>query len=165
KKWMQDNPRFQENYESMKQTVLQDPEISEFLSSHPQLSQAELNKSLMKLYEYKTQSKQCDKCASFGQCINMIQGYSPVLRADNDEIHLTYEKCHNRIAAEKQKEQEQLIKSLYMPKEILKADFSHMDTEDPGRRTIVKNLVHFGLEAQTKIPAKGFYLAGPFGIG
>src|SRR5699024_7073651 len=143
-------------------TILQDPEISEFLTSHPEITQAEINKSLMKLYEYKTQSKQCDRCASFGKCINMIQGYSPILKEDHGEIHLTYEKCHNRISMEKQKEQEQLIKSLYMPKDILQADFNNMDTEDQGRREIVRKLLRFGKDAQNEIPAKGFFLSGPF---
>src|SRR5699024_9311405 len=99
------------------------------------------------------------------KCINMIQGYSPILKEDHGEIHLTYEKCHNRISMEKQKEQEQLIKSLYMPKDILQADFNNMDTEDQGRREIVRKLLRFGKDAQNEIPAKGFFLAGPFGIG
>ncbi|MEN1968256.1 primosomal protein DnaI [Lentibacillus sp. N15] len=164
KKWMQGNKNFQENYLSMKQEVLEDPEISEFLRLHPHLTQTEIDKSLMKLYEYKTQSKQCDQCASFGQCINMIQGYSPVLQADKGEIHLTYEKCHNRVANEKQREQERLIRSLYMPKDILHANFNNMDIDDK-RRTIVKQLMMFVKQAQTAIPEKGFYLSGPFGIG
>ncbi|MEW9675480.1 primosomal protein DnaI [Lentibacillus sp. L22] len=164
KKWMQDNKNFQENYTAMKQEVLHDPEISQFLALNPQLTQAEIDKNLMKLYEYKTQSKQCDKCHSFGQCINMIQGYSPILKTDQNEIHLTYEKCHNRIAYEKQKKQEKLIRSLYMPKDILHASFDNVDIDDK-RRKVFRDLMLFVKQAQTAIPAKGLYLSGPFGIG
>ncbi|GGB27723.1 primosomal protein DnaI [Virgibacillus dakarensis] len=164
KKWMQDNKNFKENYLSIKQQVLHDPEIAEFLALHPQLTENEIDKNLIKLYEYTTQSKQCEKCASFGKCINMIQGYSPILKADNNELHLTYEKCHSRVAYEKQKEQENLINSLYMPKDILHANLDSLDIDDT-RRQIVRELMLFLKQAQTELPAKGFYFSGPFGVG
>src|SRR5690625_1028328 len=67
KKWMRENEDFQQNYLKIKREVRQDPEIKEFISHHPQLTQKEIDKNLIKLYEYKTQSKQCDKCTSLGR--------------------------------------------------------------------------------------------------
>src|SRR5699024_3571366 len=115
KKWMQQNNNFKENYLKVREEVLNDPEISEFLSLQPQLTQKEIDKNLIKHYEYKSQYKQCGRCESLGGCINMIQGYSPILRVENGEIHLVYEKCHKFVDAEKQREQQKLILSLYMP--------------------------------------------------
>ncbi|SFB24600.1 primosomal protein DnaI [Lentibacillus halodurans] len=164
KKWMEQNKNFKENYLKVREEVLNDSEISEFLSLNPQLSQQEIEKNLIKLYEYKTQSKQCDKCKSFGECINMIQGYSPILRTNHDEINLVYEKCHNRIDYEKQKEQQNLIQSLYMPKDIFHASIDSIDI-DSQRQPAVHEMLNFLKEAKTNLPEKGVYFFGPFGVG
>ncbi|TFJ93923.1 primosomal protein DnaI [Lentibacillus salicampi] len=166
KKWMEQNKNFKENYLKVREDVLNDPEISEFLSLNPQLSQKEIDKSLIKLYEYKTQSKQCDQCKSFGECVNMMQGYSPILRTDNNEIHLVYEKCHNRIDYEKQKEQQSLIQSLYMPKEIFNASIDSIsEVNGQQRKPVVYEMLNFLKEAKTAIPEKGLFFFGPFGVG
>lgn len=164
KKWMNDNKNFKENYVKIKREVLEDPEIKEFLTLHPELPRQEVDKNLIKLYEYKTQSKQCDKCQSLGTCINMVKGYSPILKTENNEIHLQYEKCHNRITFEKQKEQQKLIQSLYMPKEILEASIDKIDSESK-RNVAIKQMANFIEKAKTGIPAKGLYFYGPFGVG
>ncbi|WP_163970190.1 primosomal protein DnaI [Oceanobacillus halotolerans] len=164
KKWMRENANFKDNYEKIRKETLQDPEIKEFLSLHPELEQRVIDKNLIKLYEFKTQSKQCDKCESFGTCINMIQGYSPVLKTDHNDIHLQYEKCHQRIDYEKQKDLENLIKSLYMPKEILNASIDKLDN-DPNRSNAIRETISFLREATIKLPTKGLYFSGPFGVG
>lgn len=165
KKWMQENNNFQENYKKIKSEILNDSEIKEFLSNYPQLPQKEIEKNLIKLYEYKTQSKQCDRCSSLNDCKNMLPGYSPVLHVDNNEIHLSYEKCHTLIAYEKQRKQEKLIRSLYMPKEILEATIDDVKHDDSERNDAIRVLINFIDEAQTGIPAKGIYFHGPFGVG
>lgn len=165
KKWMQENSNFQENYKKIKHEILNDPEIKEFLSLYPQLSQKEIEKNLIKLYEYKTQSKQCDRCSSLNDCKNMLPGYSPVLHVENNEIHLSYEKCHTLIAHEKQREQEKLIKSLYMPKEILEATIDELQHDESERNNAIRELTQFMGEAQSRMPAKGIYFHGPFGVG
>ncbi|MGJ9457169.1 primosomal protein DnaI [Oceanobacillus sp. CF4.6] len=164
KSWMKTNENFKENYVKIKQEVLNDPEISEFLTLHPQLTQAEINKSLIKLYEYKTQVKQCDQCGSYRACKNMIPGYSPVLHVENDEIRLSYEKCHSRVMYEKDQEKQKLIQSLYMPKEILQASFSDI-ANDETRITAIAELLDFLDQAKTDLPRKGVYFYGQFGVG
>lgn len=164
KKWMERNENFQENYNRIKNEVLNNPEIKEFLTLHPELPEREIEKNLIKLYEYTTQSKQCDQCSSLGGCKNMIQGYSPILRVENNEIHLSYEKCHNRIVFEKEQNQKKLIQSLYMPKEILEATIDGID-HDPNRRQAIREIIAFLGEVKDGLPKKGLYLYGPFGVG
>ncbi|AXI09657.1 primosomal protein DnaI [Oceanobacillus sp. 143] len=164
KKWMRENKNFQENYVKIRDDVLQDPEIKEFLSIHPELTKQEINKSLIKLYEYKTQSKQCNHCASFGECQNMLPGYSPILNVEKNEIHLSYEKCHSRLMYEKEREQEKLIQSVHVPKEILKASINDIHV-DEHRNEAVKEAFRFIREASVKLPRKGIYFHGPFGVG
>ncbi|PAV30414.1 primosomal protein DnaI [Virgibacillus profundi] len=165
KKWMRENDNFQENYKKIKSDVLNDPEIKEFLSLHPSITKKEIEKNLIKLYEYKSQSKQCDRCTSLGGCKNMLQGYSPILHVENNEIHLSYEKCHTRIADEKQKQQEKLIRSLYMPKEILDATIDDLIHDDTERNDAIRELIQFIGNAEKGIPRKGIYFYGPFGVG
>jgi len=165
RKWMENNGNFQENYIKIKQDILQDPEIKEFLSLYPELTDADIEKNLIKLYEFKNQSKQCNACKSFGTCINMIQGYSPILEVNGGEIHLSYEKCHNRIDEENKRRQQKLVQSLYMPKEILEASLGDIDSRDPQRNEAIRELIHFVEESKSGLPSKGIYFFGPFGVG
>ncbi|GAB3065055.1 primosomal protein DnaI [Virgibacillus ainsalahensis] len=165
KKWMKENENFKENYIKIRKEVLNDPEIKEFLSLYPQLTQKEIDKNLIRLYEYKSQSKQCNTCSSFECCKNMLPGYSPILHVENDEIRLSYEKCHRRIMYEKQQKQQKLIQSLYMPKEILQADTGDIDQSDMQRNPAIRALINFVTQAEDALPQKGIYFHGPFGVG
>lgn len=165
RKWMKDNENFQENYINIKQEVLNDPEIKAFLSFHSELTETEIEKNLIKLHEYKTQSKQCNACESFGTCINMIQGYSPILEVHHREIHLSYEKCHNRLDEENKRKQQKLVQSLYMPREILEANLSDIDSSDPQRNEAIMELIDFVKQCESGLPRRGIYFYGPFGVG
>lgn len=163
-KWMKQNKNFKENYIKIREDVLRDPEIREFLSHHPDLSKNAMNRGLMKLYEYKSQSKQCNECKSFPQCKNIVPGYSPILRVENGEIHLIYEKCHSRIMYEKQQKQQKLVQSVHVPKEILNASLHSLDNSDE-RGAAIYEMLRFLKEAENGLPQKGLYLYGPFGVG
>lgn len=165
KKWMQENENFKERHLQMKQEILNDAKIKEFLSAHPNLTEREIDVNLNKLYEYKTQSKQCSHCSSLESCQNVLKGYTPILYAENDKIHLAYEKCHTRLEYEKHQEQHDLIQSLYMPKDILQATIGQIEN-DEKRRPAIRRLLQF--IDQTKkggLPSRGFYFYGPFGVG
>lgn len=163
-KWMRENENFQEHYAKIRREVLSNPEIKAFLAKHPALTKKEIDKGLIKLYEFTTQSKQCANCASFEKCPNMLPGYSPVLHVEGGEIHLSYEKCYQRINYEKQREQQKLVQSLYMPKQILEAKIDYIDS-DPKRSQAVREILKFIGQCEQEIPTKGLYLYGPFGVG
>ncbi|GGH75603.1 primosomal protein DnaI [Compostibacillus humi] len=163
-KWMRENKNFKEHYQKIKNELLSDPEIVSFLDQHPELSEREIQKGLTKLYEYKTQSKQCSNCTSFAACQNLLQGYTPNLSVVHGEIHLTYEKCHRRLVYEKEQEQQKLVQSLHVPKEILSASMKDL-YEDPNRNKAVMEIIKFLKEASKELPSKGLYLYGPFGVG
>lgn len=164
KRWMKNNENFQANYEQVKQDVLNHPEIKAFLSQHPDLTEKEIEKNLIKLYEYTTQSRQCHLCSCFEKCKNMLQGYTPVLEVRNKEIHIMYEKCPNRLMYEKEKEQRDLIHSLYVPKDILEASIDNIENDDK-RGAALRELLKFVEKAKQGLPKKGIYFSGPFGVG
>ncbi|WLV23760.1 primosomal protein DnaI [Aciduricibacillus chroicocephali] len=165
KKWMRQNENFKEHYDKVRNEVLNDPEIREFLSLHPELTNRDIEKNLIKFHEYRTQSKQCDRCKCYGDCINMVKGYSPILHVENGEVHLSYEKCHSRIDHEKRSDQEKLISSLYMPKDILNATLEGIDQGEGTRKDAIVQLSQFLAEAKEALPKKGLYFYGSFGIG
>lgn len=165
KNWMKDNHNFQENYAKIKNEVLNNPEIKNLINQHPELNERTIEKNLIKLYEYVTQSKQCQQCESFAKCKNMLQGYSPILEVIKGDIHLSYEKCPNRLLHEKDQEQNNLIQSLYVPKEILQATIKNIDTEGKGRTDSISRIYQFLHYSRNELPKKGLYLSGPFGVG
>ena len=154
KAWMDKNENFKTNYTRIKNEILSDPSVKAFLRDHPELTDHDIEKNLMRLYEYKSQSKQCDRCASFGECQNLMQGYSPVLSMDKNEIRLSYEKCHSRIQVEEQEAQQKLFQSLYMPKEILEAKMSEV-IQDKSRISAIGEIISFLEEAKSGLPKKG----------
>lgn len=164
KRWMEENESFKERHLKMKEETLNNPEIKAFLMAHPNLSAQEIEANLNKLYEYTTQAKQCDQCGSLGNCKNLLKGYTPLLYVENNKIYLSYEKCKTRISYEQNSKQQDLIQSLYMPREILDATLSGIVNDD-ARRPAIKEMLGFISESKVKLPAKGFYLYGPFGVG
>lgn len=164
KKWIKENEGFQQRYAELKQSLLTDPHIAAFIKKHPELTDEHIEKHLNKLYEYKSQSKQCHKCRSYDNCQNMLKGYSPILSVENNDIHISYEKCKNRIKAEQRKHERRLIQSIYMPKEILEARIEQIEY-DPHRTKVIKEVSQFLDEAKNTLPGQGLYLTGPFGVG
>lgn len=164
RKWMEENENFKERHLKMKREILNDPEIRRFLSSHPELTKEEININLNTLYEYKTQSKQCSHCTSLDACRNVLKGYTPILHVENNKIHLSYEKCKTTLDYDRRSVQQDLIQSLYMPKEILSATVGGIDNDD-SRRPAIREVLNFIHEAKSGLPTKGFYFHGPFGVG
>lgn len=164
KRWINNNESFKQRHEAMKTEILQHPKIAYFLDKHPEITEKDIDKRLNKLYEYATQSVQCDKCSSFEFCKNIVKGYSPILQFVNGEIHISYEKCQNHIQYEKMTEKENLIQSIYMPKEILNASMENI-YPDHNRIQATKEAVSFLKLAKQELPEKGLFLTGPFGVG
>lgn len=163
-RWINDNDGFKQRHEQMKREILAHPTISAFLREHPQITDEEIDKRLNKLYEYMTQSIQCDRCESYKTCKNMMQGYSPILQYINDEIHISYEKCHSHLQYEKVEQSQKLIQSIYMPREILQAKIENIAI-DSDRSSAIKEISTFLDAAQNELPARGLFFSGPFGVG
>lgn len=164
KKWMKDQKDFQKRHAKIKNEVLKDPLIQSILSEHPELKDEDLNRHLIQLYEYTSQSIQCNKCQSFEQCQNLLKGYSPLLEIEGRTVHLRYEKCPKRIQYEKEQKRNRLIQSLHMPKEILNASIGNLYNK-PERSEALKEIFKFLQEAKESLPKKGLYIHGSFGVG
>src|SRR5699024_6136052 len=103
-RWMEENDDFKSRHESMKAMILSHPDISEFLETHPEIDEKEVDKRLNRLYVYMTISIRCSYCKKYHTCNNMLKGYSTILQVVQGEIYLDYETYLNHLQYEKQAE-------------------------------------------------------------
>lgn len=160
----QQHKGFKERHDAMKTEILQHPEIIQFLQEHPEINKRTIEKRLNRLYEYITQSNNCAQCSKLHSCINLVQGLTPKLQYVNDDIQLTYEKCSNLLHYEKDVKKDRLIQSLYMPSEILNAKIDNIFM-DPNRVEAITAIDQFLEVAKKRIPQRGIFFSGPFGVG
>lgn len=158
------NKRFKQRHEAMRQEILQHPEIENFLKQHPEITEQTIEKRLNRLYEYTSQSHNCSQCNDLQSCNNLVQGLTPKLQHVNGDIQLTYEKCAKQLRYENTVQKRQLIKSLYMPREILNAKMDNLYI-DASRANAVTAIDQFLEVAKKRLPQRGIFFSGPFGVG
>lgn len=164
KKWMRENRSFQTVYQEMRKEVLADREIRKLIADHPDLTEKHVDQQMMKLYEYYSQNKDCTNCPK-GCKANILPGYKPRIEVVGAEIQLSYEKCKYTLQSEAQQKKSSLIKSLYMPKDILHASLANLDHKNPDRHDAIREVVQYVNQVKGDMPTKGLYLYGPFGVG
>jgi primosomal protein DnaI len=165
-KKLTNNQNFQQRYEALRNEVLGDLRVQNFLHEHEgKITREMVDKSLMKLHEFVNQSKGCEECSSLASCKNMIQGYEPRLVYNGKFIDVKYDRCAKKVFHDEKQKSERLIGSLYVPKEILKASLGDVDLEDSGRFIAIKLAKDFVKNYNKDERQKGLYLHGPFGTG
>ncbi|GEN51840.1 primosomal protein DnaI [Halobacillus faecis] len=165
KKWMRNNEQFQKRMNHMKTEVMESSEVKKLMQEHEELTEEAIEKQLIKLYEYRTQSKNCEKCPTREECINILPGYVPRVEVEGSDVKLIYDKCRRQRKHEQQEEQKSLVRSLHMPREILEASLERMDLQDPDRGAAVERTVQYIEGLNDELPSKGLYFHGPFGVG
>ncbi|WP_066365974.1 primosomal protein DnaI [Neobacillus fumarioli] len=156
---------FQKRYEKMRKEILNHSDIRDFIRKHRDLITDEmLERSWGKLYEYINQSKECSRCESLDQCINIMNGYHPELIITRNSIDIRYERCPRKVIADEKRKNEKMIKSLYVPKDILAASFEDFE-HDETRIDAVQKAVSFLMNYEQGKTVKGLYFYGKFGVG
>ncbi|WP_102026816.1 primosomal protein DnaI [Salirhabdus sp. Marseille-P4669] len=164
KKWLNESNSFQESYTKMKKQILESKDVQAFLAENPELTPEIIEKQLIKLYEYDSQSKRCEKCQSLESCCNMVRGYAPKISAENNQIRIAYERCPRKVIQDEQNRKKSFVQSLYMPKDLLEARFDKIELDDPERFDAIRKVERFIHSTEEK-QSKGLYLYGPFGVG
>ncbi|WP_173915877.1 primosomal protein DnaI [Halobacillus sp. Marseille-Q1614] len=164
-KWMKSHNEFQKRFNGMKKSVLNDPEVQQIMKENPSLTKEAVEKQLIKFYEYQSQSKNCEKCPSREECINILPGYTPEATVEGTELKLAYNLCQRERRLEHQRKQRSLINSLHIPRETLEATLDRLDVEDPERGEAVMQTVQYLEGIGDELPSKGLYFCGPFGVG
>lgn len=156
---------WQARFEKVKKEVLSDKRVQSFLQAHPEWKDEKLDRDLMKLYEYKKERDHCDRCPGLPRCSNMMTGYQPVIQVENEQLLIRYQPCALKRQEEERKRQQSLMKSMYIPKEILEATFDSIDQDHKSRIAAIKQCLQFALNANPGEDGKGLYLCGKFGVG
>ncbi|MGE6259313.1 primosomal protein DnaI [Heyndrickxia sporothermodurans] len=159
---------FRKRYEEEKNEILKNNEIRKFLLEHEgEITSTMIDNSLMKLHEYISQSKDCQKCSDLDSCMNMMQGYEPELVVSGNSIDISYRPCQRKVYYDERKKTEKLIQSIYVPKDILKASIADFDfsVDTPGRAMAFEYADKFAREYVPGASMKGLYLFGSFGVG
>ncbi|MBU8905139.1 primosomal protein DnaI [Desertibacillus haloalkaliphilus] len=158
------NRDFMQQYDTLKEQLYEDRRIQAFLKEHPTVTTEVIERSLTKLFEFKGERTNCDACPGLDACKNMIQGYQPELIEGRGRIELQYNPCELKRKYDERKQQQELIKSLHVPKEILQASFDQLD-QDNERMTASAAALEFAINAQPGEDGRGLYFYGQFGVG
>jgi primosomal protein DnaI len=160
------NENFQKRYSQMRNEILQHPDIKAFFMEHQgEINQEMIEKSMAKLFEYTGQSKDCSECSSVEGCVNIIKGYQPKLVLSRNSIEIQYEPCQKKIIEDEKRKNERLIKSLYVPKDILNATFDDFNQDSDSRLDAINKAISFVMNFDLKKRQKGLFFHGKFGVG
>ncbi len=154
-----------DQFQRLKVDVLSDESIVGFIEANPEIPEGEIDRNISRLFEYRSERNHCKKCTSLDLCPNMMKGYQPELYVERQQIQIKYNQCNMKLKADEKKRQQKLVKSLYIPKEILTATFDQLDQDNRSRILAIAKAVEF---ATTTVPGqtgKGIYLHGKFGVG
>lgn len=136
---LKQNKDFQKRLEKIKKDTLSHKEVKAFLEEHQsELTNEMIDRDLDQLQAYKDQSKCCEKCGSYGTCINFVKGHVPELYIENDHIKTRYLPCPNKIEYDEQRFESSLVTSFQMPEETLKATIKDIYIENESRMQIIK---------------------------
>lgn len=159
------NENFQKRFEAQRQEVLENPGVRSFLMEHQdEVTHEMINKGMIKLFEYTKQSVECHKCPSLDGCVNMMQGYHPELVINRRSIDVIYKRCPRKVIADEKRKNERLIRSLYVPRDILDATFENFEG-DSGRLDAVDKAATFLMDYEKGKKQKGIFFHGKFGVG
>lgn len=157
---------FKRRFEDLKREVLDHPDIRSFMRENEGVVTGKmLETNIMKLYEYISQTKNCGDCPDLAHCTNMMEGYEPSLVINGQTIEIHYRPCAKKMMEDERKKTERLIKSFYVPKEILQASFADFSLDSPGRIDAFEYAEKFAAEFNSRKKMKGLFLYGSFGVG
>lgn len=162
-------PKLAARYDELRNEVLANEEVQAFLEEHTEVIDKQVvERSMNKLYEYITASHKCEKCPNLEGCINVMKGFEPKLILNQGLIDVTYIRCPRKEMDDEKRAVNNMLDSLYMPKDVMSAKLPDIDLfYDDSRLDIVDKAGRFITEYETtgKLPAKGLYIHGPFGTG
>jgi primosomal protein DnaI len=160
------NPSFQARYKKMREDVLQNPYVHAFLVEHQEeLTEEMIERSLMTLYDYANQSKNCQDCPSLSECKNLMKGYHPELVIGRGAIDIYYDRCPHKVMDDEKRKSQKLIRSMHVPKDIIRASFTNLDLNVSGRLEAVDRAMQFVESYHPNGEQRGLYFYGKFGVG
>lgn len=107
------------------------------------------------------EEENCRECRGLCYCKNSSAGFKTVF--DDGRFVLT--RCGYKKEEQTRNSKHSLIKTLYLPQSILKADLAEFHTNTESRKKIYSQIISFIRDFSFKENQKGLYLHGGFSIG
>ena len=164
-------PGFAARHDEMRAEIMGNPVVEQFLSDNAnEITKEMVDRSLVKLYEYTSASHDCGKCTNLTNCKNIMNGFEPKLVLKREVIEVEYMKCRTKLIDEDRRNVSRMIESMHMPKEVMQArlhDLDYEDDSDESRVIVIGAANDFlnSLDETGKLPTRGLYIYGEFGIG
>lgn len=159
--YMQDN-NWIPKYKELVDEALRDEEVQAFIDENAdRLNQESIMRSAANIYEFVQEKKKFQS-----QEEGLAPGFYPQLVINKHHIDVTYVPTDQKKQELAEKEVQDRVTSLYLPKDIAHASLSDVDTT--LERQEVLNQVYQFIEDYLADPSAhhpGLYLYGPFGVG
>ncbi|MFB9770647.1 primosomal protein DnaI [Lactiplantibacillus modestisalitolerans] len=151
-----------QRYQKLMADVYHDPDVRQFLAAHQdELSADALERSAAKLYEF------CDEKRKVARHEpTQAPGYQPELVMSNHLIDIAYQPTPQLREEQANRELQQRVRSISMPKNIQNATLAGYERDD-NRAAALMSALDF-IDAYTQAPKRfhrGLYLYGSFGVG
>lgn len=160
--------QFQARYAEMQREILENKGVQKFLAENDQVANREMvERGLGKLYEYVNQQHDCSQCESVAKCQNAINGFVPKLTIIRGQIDVEYVPCQTKRMEDARRKAASMISSMHMPKDVLKAKISDLDTSNESKKAIrtFAELLIQKIRNTGVLPRTGYYIYGNFGVG
>ncbi|HWI47737.1 MAG TPA: primosomal protein DnaI [Rummeliibacillus sp.] len=160
--------QFQARYNEMQREILENRGVQKFLATNDQVANREMvERGLGKLYEYVNQHHDCSQCESVAICKNAINGFVPKLTIIRGQIDVEYVPCQTKRMEDARRKAASMISSMHMPKDVLKAKISDLDTSNESKKAIRTFAELFIQKVRNtgNLPRTGYYIYGNFGVG
>lgn len=164
-KRMPNSKTIMNKFQLLKAEVLADKLVIDFIQANPDIPESELDRNISRLFEFRNERDNCSVCTSYHTCPNMMKGFQPELFIERSQIQIRYNVCDKKLANDEQKRQQTLIKSLYVPKEILSASFDLLEQDNRSRINAIGKAFEFASTINPGETGKGLYFHGEFGVG
>ncbi len=122
-----------------------------------------LDTDLVVLAAYLNSKSKCDTCNSIKECSQGTPGYKPDI--DKETLEVLYSPCSFKEEQLRQTKNDNLVESLYMPKNILNARLKDFRVNTKLREIAFNKSSQFIDSYMPGLPVKSLYLVGKYGAG
>ena len=161
--WMKRMPG-RKGMEARVQAWLSHPAVAQFLRDHPQVTRKTLVRSLARVRQFVQEQENCARCPGLDKCPNLVRGHAGRLVYSGGYVDLVMKPCDKLKARMEEEKRNRLIRSHYIPRDILSATFETI-IPDAGRTAAIRAAIRFCNAFADGKPKRGLYLYGPFGVG
>lgn len=124
-----------------------------------------IEQNLPRLLSFKIEHERCDKCPGLNKCTQDTIGLRPHLVYEDKRMKTFYQECKYARHLSIQKEKDELIDALFMPKMVLNADITDYEVNNDSRIQIYNYMMRFINLYPTGEKLKGMYIHGVYQTG